>query len=379
MIDFIKLYKYTYIYTKEIIMSEIKKIGVLTSGGDCSGLNAAIRAVVRRANQLGWEVYGIKEGTVGLMVRPLDVVKLTTENADVRLLRTGGTILKTVNKGDPFNYPMPDGSFKDRSQEIVDGYKQLGIDALVAIGGDGSMRIIEKITAMGNIKFIGIPKTIDNDVPFTEFPIGYMTAVDVAVECIERLHDTALSHKRVMITEVMGRDVGHLALYSGIAGGADIILIPEIPYDINVIAKKVKEVYNSGRDYVMIVTAEAAKNKAGDQAFSENNHVKRYGGVGNVIGAEIEKLTGLETRVSILGHIQRGGSPVALDRIIGSAFGVRAVDLLKDGKDKRVVGWMNRKVIDVELSEITSTSGNVDINGDLVKTARGLGISFGDQ
>lgn len=360
-------------------MSGIKKIGVLTSGGDCSGLNSAIRAVVRRAHQFGWEVFGIHEGTVGLMQRPMKYTKLDLTNTGIELLRTGGTLLKTVNKGDPFRYPMPDGSFKDRSMEIVEGYQELGLDALIAIGGDGSMKIIEKLTSLGNIRFIGIPKTIDNDVPFTEFPIGYMTAVSVAVESIERLHDTALSHKRVMVAEVMGRDVGHIALASGIAGGADVILIPEIPYDIGVVAQRVKEIYATGRDYAIVVTSEAAVSKAGGQTFAEGQDNKRYGGVGYVIGEAIEKLTGFETRVTVLGHTQRGGSPIALDRMIGTAFGVKAVELLAEGKTRRVVGWMNRAVIDVDLHELTSTSGAVDVNGDLVKTARGVGISFGDK
>jgi phosphofructokinase-like protein len=360
-------------------MSGIKKIGVLTSGGDCSGLNSAIRAVVRRAHQFGWEVFGIHEGTVGLMQRPMKYTKLDLTNTGIELLRTGGTLLKTVNKGDPFKYPMPDGSLKDRSMEIVEGYQELGLDALIAIGGDGSMKIIEKLTSLGNIRFIGIPKTIDNDVPFTEFPIGYMTAVSVAVESIERLHDTALSHKRVMVAEVMGRDVGHIALASGIAGGADVILIPEIPYDINVVAQRVKEIYATGRDYAIVVASEAAVSKAGNQTFSHGQDNKRYGGVGYIIGEEIERLTGFETRVTVLGHTQRGGSPIALDRMLGTAFGVKAVELLAEGKTRRVVGWMNRQVIDVDLHELTSTSGAVDINGDLVKTARGVGISFGDK
>lgn len=367
-------------------MTKIKKIGVLTSGGDCSGLNAAIRAVVQRANQLGCEVYGIQEGTVGLMERPLGVVKLDETNVDTNFLRVGGTILRTVNKGDPFNYPMgkdKDGKeiYKNRSSEILEGCKDLGLDALIAIGGDGSMRIIEKIIQDSPIKLIGIPKTIDNDVPFTEFPIGYMTAVNVATESIERLHDTALSHKRVMVVEVMGRDVGHLALYSGIAGGADVILIPEIPYDINSVAKKINDIYKSGRSYAVVVTSEAATTKEGTQSFVGTKEAlasKRYGGVGNIIGEAIEKLTGHETRVTILGHTQRGGSPTSIDRIIASAFGVRAVDLLFEGKDRRVVGWMERKVVDVALSDITNTSGAVDVDGDLVKTAKGLGISFGE-
>lgn len=360
-------------------MSKIQKIGILTSGGDCSGLNAAIRAVVKKAIQLGWEVYGIQEGTVGLMSRPLHCMKLDGSNTGIDLLKHGGTILKTVNKGDPFKYPMPDGSFKDRSGEIVAGYKELGLDALIAIGGDGSMRIIEKITALGNIKFIGIPKTIDNDVPFTEFPIGYSTALSVAVESIERLHDTALSHKRVMIVEVMGRDVGHIALSSGIAGGADVILIPEIPYDINVVAKCLNNIYSSGRDYAIVVVSEAAISKHGNQTFAEGtDNQKRYGGVGHVIGMQLQEIAGFENRVTVLGHTQRGGSPVTLDRIIASAFGVRAVELLAEGKTKRVVGWLNRKVIDVDINQITTTSGAVDLEGDLMNTAKGLGICFGE-
>lgn len=360
-------------------MSNIKKIAVLTSGGDCAGLNAAIRAVVKRANQLGWEVYGIMEGTAGFMKQPIEYIKLDDYNTGIDLLKHGGTILKTINKGDPFHYKMPDGTFKDRSQEIVNGYQSLNIDAMIAIGGDGSMRIIEKLTSLGNIRFIGIPKTIDNDVPFTEFPIGYMTAVNVAVSNIERLHDTGLSHKRVMVAEVMGRDVGHLALSSGIASGADVILIPEIPYDINIVTNKINEIYNRGRDYAIVVCAEAAISKEGTQIYAEGQDNKRYGGVGNLIGKHIEEITGHETRVTTLGHVQRGGSPTALDRIIATAFGTRAVDLLNEGKNRRIVGWMNRKVIDVDLHEIVTTSGAVDVEGDLVKAARGVGICFGDE
>ena len=359
---------------------KIKKIGILTSGGDCSGLNAAIRAVFKRAsNHYGIEVYGIIEGTVGLLERPLNYIKLTEDLCGVDMLMKGGTMLGTINKGDPFKFPMKDGTFKDRSFEIVDGYKELGLDGLIAIGGDGSMKIIEKITSLGNIPFIGIPKTIDNDVAFTDFSIGYMTALDVAIQNIQRIHDTALSHRRVMIVECMGRDVGHIALGAGIAGGADVILIPEIPYDMKNVADKILEVYKSGRKYAVIVCAEAAFPKGGEQYFSATiDNTKKYGGVAYKIGAEIEKLTSIETRVTVLGHTQRGGSPVVIDRLMASAFGVKAVDLLCSGANGRVVGWRSGKVIDISLEEVVKSYAPVDVKGDLVATAKGLGISFGE-
>ncbi len=359
-------------------MSKIKKIGVLTSGGDCSGLNAAIRSVVLRASQLGWDVYGIIESTVGLMNRPLNYIKLSPNDVNHELLSKSGTILRSMNKGDPFNYPMPDGTFKDRSLEIVAGYKELGIDALIVIGGDGSMKIIEKITDLGDIRFIGIPKTIDNDVPFTESPIGYQTALNVAVQNIESLHATAYSHERVMIIEVMGRDVGHIALNAGIGAGADVILIPEIPYDIDIVSKKVQSVYATEKKYAIVVVSEAAVSKDGKQKYKAGLENKLYGGIAEELAGDIRKKTGLETRSIVLGHIQRSGSPCAYDRILASAFGVRAVDLLNEGKSKRVVGWLNRQVIDVDLAELTKTSGAVNIKSDLVKTARGLDISLGD-
>lgn len=356
----------------------IKKIAVLTSGGDCSGLNSAIRGIVKRALQLNWEVYGIIEGTVGLLNRPLNYIKLDHSNTGYDLLKSGGTILRTVNKGDPFKYPMPDGTFKDRSMEIVNGYKELGIDAMIAIGGDGSMRIIEKLTALGNIKFIGIPKTIDNDVPFTEFPIGYITAVQTAVDSIEKLHDTAYSHQRIMVAEVMGRDVGHIALSSGIAGGADVILMPEIPYDFNTVVKAVKQAYQY-KKYAIVVTSEAAMSKTGDQVFSAGIENKKYGGVGNMLALKLQEATGIDTRANILGHIQRGGSPVAFDRILGSSFGVHAVNLLNKGETRKVVGWLDNKVIDIDLEKLVNTTVRVEKDSDGIKTARGLGICLGDD
>lgn len=359
---------------------QINKIGVLTSGGDCSGLNSAIRGIIKRSLKAGIEVWGIQEGTVGLMQDPLGVVRLDSKKGDdFNMLLRGGTILKTINKGDPFAYLMPDGSYEDASDKIVAGYQKLGLDALIAIGGDGSMRIIEKIADKGGIHFIGIPKTIDNDVPVTDFPIGYMTAVDTVMQSIDRLHDTALSHNRIMVVEVMGRDVGHLALSSGIAGGADVILIPEIAYDINIVAQHIRNVYATGRTHAIVVCAEAAHAIKENSTFINSKHGNKiYGGIAYKIGEQLEQLTGFETRVTVLGHVQRGGTPVALDRLIASAFGVKAVECLLSGKDKRVLVWRNNTIQDIDLSEITNNVCSVDTNGDLIQVARGLGINFGD-
>lgn len=361
-------------------MSTIKRIGILTSGGDCAGLNAAIAAVTSKAVlDYNWEVYGIIDSTVGLMNRPVTYINLHPNDFSIDLFKKGGSFLGTVNKGDPFNYPMPDGTTKDRSQEIVDGYKELGLDALIAIGGDGSMRIIEKLTSQGDIKFIGIPKTIDNDVAFTDYAIGFLSAVDEATNCIERLHDTALSHRRVMIIETMGREVGHLALNSGICGKADIILIPEIPYDINIVANKVREVY-AQKQYVIIVCSEAIHLQDGEQSIIETSaHNKKFAGAGEKLSATIEQMTGLETRVSIPGHMQRGGSPISFDRLLATAFGVRAVELLAEGKDKRLVGMNSGQLFDIPLTQAAAAQRAVDTKGYVVNTARGMGICFGDK
>ena len=359
---------------------DISRIGVLTSGGDCAGLNAAIRAVVHRAIQgYGWQVVGILEGTRGLMERPLK-----TENLDLRIftgniLRLGGTILGTVNKGDPFNYPMPDGSTADVSQFFIDGVRELSLDALIGIGGDGSMKILSRLAEQGEIPFVGIPKTIDNDVAFTDFSIGFATAVDTAVEAMDRLQPTAASHRRVMILEVMGRDAGHIALNAGIAGGADVILIPEIPYDAEKVAEKIRSLNDLGRNHALVICSEAIRLASGSAVFqNQGNGQARYGGVGHVLGQQISDLTGAETRVTVLGHVQRGGIPASRDRVIASAFGVHAVDLVAAGKTSRMVAWQYREVVDVPLKKVVARYHNVNVDGALVQAARGLGICLGD-
>jgi phosphofructokinase-like protein len=356
-----------------------KHIAVLTSGGDCAGLNAAIRAVAHRAIEgYGWKVIGIVEGTRGLMERPLRYEELTLRIFTGAVLRMGGTILGTVNKGNPFAFPMPDGTLKDRSDDFVDGFKQLGLDALIGIGGDGSMKILGRLAEKGGIQFIGIPKTIDNDVAFTEFSVGFSTAMSVAVGALDCLQPTAASHGRVMILEVMGRDAGHIALNAGIAGGADVILIPEIPYNVERVCDKIRRLQKSGRNHALVVCSEAIQFAGGKVSQTHADGEVRYGGVGHILGEQIARETGAETRVTVLGHVQRGGSPNGRDRLLASAFGVAAVDLIAAGKTQRMVAWQHRDVVDVPLDEVVTRCSTVDVNGALVRTARGLGICMGD-
>ena len=358
-----------------------RRIGILTSGGDCAGLNAALRAVVHRAIKgYGWRVFGIRDGSLGLMNRPLDVCEFDVSLCTGDMLRQGGTILGTVNKGDPFAYPMPDGSIADRSQEFVDGYRELGLDALVVIGGDGSMNILSKLCKQGGIPMVGIPKTIDNDVAHTDDAIGYSTALSVACEALDRLAPTAASHHRVMILELMGRDVGHIALAAGIAGGADVILIPEIPYTLHGIAERIAEVRKEGRNHALVVVAEGCKTETGSNVTQHHRDGQaRYGGIGQYLGDNLSTLMDAESRVTVLGHVQRGGMPSMRDRLVASAFGVYAVDLINQNRTDRVVVWQHGQVVDVPLSEVAGITRAVDPYGTLANTARGLGIYIGDN
>lgn len=360
-------------------MAGEKRIGILTSGGDCAGLNAVIRAAVHRAAHYGWQVVGIEDGTQGLLTRPVRYWNLDLNAVDGAMMRQGGTILGTTNKGDPFAYPMADGSRKDRSAEIIGGLRELGVEALIGIGGDGSMAILRRLAQLGGIKLIGIPKTIDNDLGITEASVGYDTAVAVATEALDRLQPTAASHDRVMVLEVMGRDAGHIALAAGIAGGADIILIPEIRWSIDGIAAKIRRVQQSGRNFALIVVSEAVKTAEGtipQREFADGQ--KRHGGIGNYVGHLIAEATGAETRVTVLGHVQRGCPPSYRDRLLASAFGVKAVDLIAEGRSDRILAWSNRQIIDVPIEDAIATYAAVDVDGTMVQTARGLGIYVGD-
>ena len=357
----------------------LKKIGILTSGGDCAGLNAVIRAVTHYADQLGWETYGLLNGTHGLMYDPPKVRKLSASEFDGTVLRQGGTILGTMNKGNPFSFPSEDGTTKDVSGDILRGIELLGLDAIIGIGGDGSFAILKQLAERGGFNMVGVPKTIDNDLGCTETSVGFDTAVTVATEALDRLQPTAASHDRVMILEVMGRDAGHIALTAGISGGADVILIPEIPYTLESIAEKIDRVKKGGRNFALVIVSEAVKDEHGQplqKTFADGQ--KRLGGIGDYLGEKIAKVTGSETRVTVLGHIQRGAPPTYNDRMIASAFGVRAVDLIKEGKFGRMVAWQNRQVIDVAIEDAIATYQDVDVDGTLVHTARSLGICLGD-
>ncbi len=357
-----------------------KKIAILTSGGDCAGLNAVMRAVVHRSHMLGWDVIGLENGTAGLLETPYRVRNLTPNDFDGFVLRRGGTILGTTNSKNPFEYPMDDGTIKDRSGEIVDAFKELGVEAVIGIGGDGSFAILSRLTKQGGINFVGVPKTIDNDLAMTDFSVGYDTAVMVATEALDRLQPTAASHDRVMVLEVMGRDAGHIAVAAGIAGGADVILIPEVPYKLEHIARKIKSVKEEGRNFALVVVSEAAKAPDGEtRQVVYHGGETRYGGVGAALGLQIAEATGFETRVTVLGHVQRGSSPTWSDRVLAQALGVKAVDLVKEGTYNHMVAWQSTKAVAVPLEDAIAKCRVVDPDSTLMHTARSLGISFGDQ
>jgi 6-phosphofructokinase 1 len=274
---------------------------------------------------------------------------------------------------------MADGTVKDRSAEIVGGWREMGLDALIGIGGDGSFAILKRLCDQGGMKLVGIPKTIDNDLGLTETSVGFDTAVAVATEALDRLQPTAASHARVMVLEVMGRDAGHIALSAGIAGGADVILIPEIPWTLDGIAAKIRRLRQGGRNFALVVVSEAVKTQEGGKAQKEfADGQKRYGGIGNYVGHLIAEATGAETRVTVLGHVQRGSSPSPRDRLIAAAFGTHAVDLIAQGRFDRMVAWSNRQVIDVPIEDAIAAYNVVEVGGALVKTAVGLGIYLGE-
>ena len=358
-----------------------KRIGILTSGGDCAGLNAVIRAVVHRAVEgYGWEVLGIRQGTAGLMARPVEAEPLDLSTFTGAILRQGGTILGTTNKGNPFEFPIANGEFEDRSDLVIEGVRHLDLDALIGIGGDGSMEILRGLAQKGGINLVGIPKTIDNDIGSTEVSIGYASAVGVATDALDHLQPTAASHSRVMVLEVMGRDAGHIALSAGIAGGADVILIPEIDYRLAHLAEKISALKRQGRNFALVVVAEAVKTEDGQPVRTDHGGgAKTYGGIGHYIGDRIAALTGAETRVTVLGHVQRGGLPSPRDRLMASIFGVRAVDLIAERRFDRMVAWSGRRVVDVPIAQAIDSYHAVDPDGDLVHTARGLGICLGDR
>ncbi len=363
----------------------MKKILVATGGGDCPGLNAVIRGIVKRAsNETDWEVWGSCEALNGLMEEPTRLIKLDGKTVSGIHVK-GGTILGTTNKGNPMNYPekQPDGTVKtvNRIPWLVGRLKEKGFDAVINIGGDGSQAISQALYEAG-MPIVGVPKTIDNDLNSTDFTFGFQTAVQTASESFDRLVTTASSHHRVMIMEVMGRDAGWIALYTAISGGAEICLIPEIPYDVRAVADRVNERYVKGRGFANIVIAEGAKAKDGTITATQGEEGRtaiRLGGVCYTLSQQL-KDAGVEAdiRETVLGHTQRGGTPIAYDRVIASVFGVKAMELVLEGKFGELVVLKNNDYTSVPIKEAISAYNYVDPKGTLVQAAKGLGIFFGD-
>jgi 6-phosphofructokinase 1 len=358
-----------------------KKIGIVTGGGDCPGLNAVIRAVAKAAAKRGWETFGILGGYDGLL-EPRRFIPLDY-NALSGLLVRGGTILGTANRG-RFSAKVGHGESRRLPKELLDetkaGMDALGISALVSIGGDGSLSIAQQMHEHG-IPIVGVPKTIDNDLDCTVMTFGFDSAVACATDALDRLHTTAESHNRVMVLEVMGRYAGWIALYAAVAGGGDVILIPEIPFTYESICAKIREREAQGKKFTLIVAAEGAREKGADfttSAGQEANREARLGGIGAVVTAEIEKRTGKETRNCVLGHLQRGGSPTTFDRALCSMFGAQAVELIAAGELGTMVAYVGSHVGSVKISEAVGRLKTVSPDGSLARTARALGISFGD-
>ncbi len=360
----------------------ISTIGILTSGGDCPGLNAVIRGVVKSAViRHGWQVIGVEDGFDGLL-SPEKCRPLTLDH--VRgILPRGGTILGTTNRGNPFEYPLEqDGKIVrvDYSDRVVENIRQLGIDALIAVGGEGSLKIAQGLMQKG-VPVVGVPKTIDNDLRETDFTFGYNTALETATDALDKLHTTAESHHRVMILEVMGRYAGWIALESGIAGGADVILIPEIPFDIGRICSAIKERSARGSRFSIIVAAEGAFPIGGDrvvvQSAGDKQAIERLGGIGQFVAREIEHCLDMDVRVTVLGHLQRGGSPTTFDRALGSRFGTRAVQMIADGEFGRMACLKGRSITSVPIEDAIRDLKLVDPQGEIVAAAEDLGIMLG--
>lgn len=361
-------------------MSETKKIGVLTSGGDCSGLNTAIRAVTLSAITKGWEVYGVRNAN-GLFMRPMWYQRLTMADFEFPYATVSGTMLGTNNSGSVHVLEREDGTIEELSGEepterFKDAVKELGLSALVVIGGDGSMAILSKYCQKADISMIGIPKTIDNDAPGTDLAIGFSTARAVVTDALDKLDMTATSHHRIMIVEVMGRGAGHLALESAIAGYADAALIPEIPYTYEGLVARLKLSRDKGRKHGLVVVAEGLKTPDGKHSFSPNG--RTFGGISEYFTQRLQR-DGFNVRANVLGHIQRAGTPDSNDRLLASAFAVRALDLLAAGKTNRVVAYKEGRVTDFDLEHVLKIANSpVDPKGDMVKVARSLGIYVGE-
>ena len=380
----------------------LKKVGILANGGDVSGFNAVIRAIVKTAENHGVECYGIVDGYNGLLKKDFEKLSTAASGEAVGILPKGGSIIGSSTNANIFNYKIvnEDGSveYKDLSEQAIENIKKFGFDCIFTLGGDGTQKSARDFSTKG-VNIIGVPKTIDNDVACTEITFGYNTAVSVAMEALDRLHTTGETHHRIMVLEVMGRYAGWIALESAIAGGADVALIPEIPYDINKVATKIENRKKRGKNFSIVVVAEGAKPKDGEMVVQNirNNGAgvdnTKLGGVGQVVAKQLEELTGLEARNTTLGYMQRGGTPTAFDRVLSTKYGSKAMELALEGKFGTLVVIKNGKLDSASLEDVVgnntkigAVSGNtaesnlrkVTMDDDLVKTARDIGINLGD-
>jgi len=364
----------------------IKRIAINTGGGDAPGLNAVIRAVALSALNRGWQVLGIRNGYEGLIEDDPELLVNLDREAVRGIGHLGGTILGTTNRGDPFTYPELVNGRRvptDVSAKLIERFRALGLEAIVCLGGDGSMSIAHRLMERGLPRVIGVPKTIDNDLKGTNVTFGFATAVDTTTDALDKLHSTAQAHRRVMVVEVMGRHAGWIALHAGISGGADVILIPEIPFRLDRVLEKIHERYHRRRDFAIVVVSEGAKEigqqeiyKAGKDEFKEHAVL---GGIAERLATQIEAQTGYEARSCVLGHLQRGGSPVAFDRLLAQRLGSAAVRYLAETNDSGMVSQVGGEIHLIPLHEVTGGTRGVEVRSDTVETARDIGICFGDE
>jgi ATP-dependent phosphofructokinase / diphosphate-dependent phosphofructokinase len=360
----------------------VKKIGIITGGGDCPGLNAVLRAVVKTAiGKYGCEVIGFKDGYHGLVLN--EWIKLDLPMAS-GILDRGGTILGSSNRDNPFNFRVEENgivNYVDKSDQVMANIQSHGIEVMVLIGGDGTLTSARDFSRKG-LKIVGIPKTIDNDLSATDVTFGFMTAVETATEALDKLHTTAESHHRIMVLEVMGRYAGWIALESGIAGGADMIMIPEIPYDIQKIANKALERQKAGKNFSIVVVAEGAKPKGGSMVVSQlvkdSPDPIRLGGIGQKIAQDLTEITGIDSRVTVLGHLQRGGRPTPYDRILSTRYGVAAVELINEGKFGMMVSLHGDEITAVPVEEAVGKLKTVPLDSELIQIAQSIGVEFGN-
>jgi len=364
----------------------MKRIAINTGGGDAPGLNGVIRAATLGAINRGWEVIGIREGYGGLIDPSGDGLIRLDREAVRGIAHIGGTILGTTNRGDPFNYPVVQDGKKvpiDLSEQVVRRFTELGCQALIALGGDGSMNLATKLMARGLPRVIGVPKTIDNDLLGTDVTFGFETAVATATDALDKLHTTAQAHRRVMVVEVMGRYAGWIALHAGIAGGGDAILLPEIPYRLEPLFEKLDSRYKGGRPFAIVVVAEGAKPAGGEMVFrGEKSIFKEHavlGGIAERLSQQISEATGYESRSLVLGHLQRGGSPCTFDRVLAQRLGAAAARYLDETTESGLVAMVNGRTRLVPFGEVMGGTRNVQLDDELVVTARDLGIAFGDE